>query len=125
MIVTTGNSPVSRNIEQQQYVSKVRISHSLGREFVLSAQKLLLPLLIATIQCIPLFDDGLIFSRRGRIGRGSRLFGCRKFRTTAVDAEQLLLKWDAHARMEWPRHIQLRSNLGVPLSDRWLAHAQH
>ena len=84
-----------------------------GMNLVLAALALLffLPLMILVALAIWCQDRGPVFFAHRRIGRDGRKFPCLKFRSMAIDAEELLqevLSSDAKARDEWERDHKLR-----------------
>lgn len=63
-----------------------------------------LPLFLLVAIAIKLADPGPVFFRHRRVGLGGKTFGCWKFRTMVVDAEQRLaaiLASDPEAAREW------------------------
>jgi exopolysaccharide production protein ExoY len=72
----------------------------------LLAVVLALPLFICIAMLVKLSGPGPIIYKHSRIGLGGRRFGCFKFRTMIVDAENalnVLLDVDPSARTEWER----------------------
>jgi exopolysaccharide production protein ExoY len=57
---------------------------------VLVGGLLLLPVLLAVALAVRITSPGPALFRQQRVGRGGRLFGCYKFRTMRVDAEEIL-----------------------------------
>ncbi len=55
---------------------------------------LLTPLFLVLAFLIWKEDGGPVFFRQNRVGRGGRDFGCWKFRTMVVDAEDQLARWE-------------------------------
>ncbi len=71
------------------------------------------PLLVIVAALVHLQDGGPVIFRQRRIGRGGRPFGCLKFRTMAVNAEQRLQDVLASCpvrRSEWEREHKLRDD---------------
>lgn len=69
-----------------------------------------LPLFLVIAVAITLTDKGPVFFRHRRVGLGGKTFGCWKFRTMVVDAEERLqdiLRKDPAARREWDEHQKL------------------
>jgi exopolysaccharide production protein ExoY len=72
---------------------------------------LLLPLLCLIAALIKLSDGGPVLYRHTRVGYGKRSFSCLKFRTMAVNADDLLQKHLAasdDARHEWEQLRKLK-----------------
>ena len=72
-----------------------------------------LPLMLITGLAVWLLDGGPILFKHRRIGRRGQPFGCLKFRTMRVDAEERLnelLSRDPAARQEWERDQKLRND---------------
>jgi lipopolysaccharide/colanic/teichoic acid biosynthesis glycosyltransferase len=70
-----------------------------------------LPLMLLTALAVLLQDGGPILFRHRRIGLDGQAFGCLKFRTMGVDAQERLaelLARSADAREEWARDQKLR-----------------
>jgi exopolysaccharide production protein ExoY len=84
------------------------------------------------LACLPAFlaiallvrrDGGPVFYAHPRIGRGGRPFGCLKFRSMVVDADQrlaALLEQDPAARAEWEACRKLRHDPRVTWIGRFL-----
>lgn len=73
----------------------------------------LAPLMLFVAALVHLQDGGPVIFRQRRVGRGGRPFSCLKFRTMAVDAEQILndvLRMSAQRRLEWEREHKLRND---------------
>lgn len=73
----------------------------------------LAPLLLLVAMMIKLRNPGPVFFAHRRLGRDGRSFGCLKFRTMVVDAEQrlaALIANDPVARAEWERDHKLRND---------------
>ncbi len=69
------------------------------------------PMLLLIALAIKLCDPGPVLVAHQRIGQGGRVFGCLKFRSMTVDADEQfrrLLESDAEARDEWARYRRLR-----------------
>jgi exopolysaccharide production protein ExoY len=87
---------------------------------------------VLVVVCAPLFlvitiillsDGGPPFFSQERVGRGGRRFGCYKFRTMVVDAEDRLarlLAEDPAARAEWNATQKLKNDPRVTGWGRWL-----
>ncbi|WBH18205.1 sugar transferase [Sphingomonas radiodurans] len=72
-----------------------------------------LPLMLVIATIIYVTDPGPVFFAHRRVGRGGRHFRCLKFRSMAVNAEELLaelLAKDAEARAEWARDHKLKND---------------
>jgi exopolysaccharide production protein ExoY len=72
---------------------------------------LLIPLILLVAAAIKLADRGPVLFRHRRIGRNGKPFYCLKFRTMAVNAEDLLqrhLACDPEAAREWAADHKLR-----------------
>ena len=72
-----------------------------------------LPLMILVATAIWCQDRGPVLFAHRRIGRDGRRFGCLKFRSMAIDAEERLhevLEADPQARAEWERDHKLRND---------------
>jgi lipopolysaccharide/colanic/teichoic acid biosynthesis glycosyltransferase len=72
-----------------------------------------LPLMVLVALAIWCQDRGPVIFAHRRIGRDGRKFPCLKFRSMAIDAEELLqevLSSDAEAREEWERDHKLRND---------------
>lgn len=68
-------------------------------------------------------DGGPAIFSHFRVGKGGRLFGCFKFRTMKVDAEEQLarlLKEDACAAEEWDRCRKLKNDPRITRVGAWL-----
>ena len=73
----------------------------------------LAPLMLFVAALVHLQDGGPVIFRQRRIGRGGRPFSCLKFRTMAVNAEQILndvLRSSPQRRGEWEREHKLRND---------------
>jgi exopolysaccharide production protein ExoY len=73
----------------------------------------LAPLLVLIVLAVKIEDPGPVFFSHRRIGRFGREFGCFKFRSMVVDAEQRLrdlLAVDSAARAEWALNRKLRDD---------------
>jgi lipopolysaccharide/colanic/teichoic acid biosynthesis glycosyltransferase len=82
-----------------------------------------LALPMAVIAFLVRLDGGPAFFSHSRVGRGGRLFGCLKFRTMQVDAEQRLhqlIEQDADARAEWFATRKLRNDPRITRIGRFL-----
>jgi lipopolysaccharide/colanic/teichoic acid biosynthesis glycosyltransferase len=69
------------------------------------------PMMLMIALAIKLFDPGPVLVAHQRIGQGGRVFGCRKFHSMTVDADERfrrLLESDAEALAEWARYRRLR-----------------
>jgi exopolysaccharide production protein ExoY len=83
----------------------------------------LAPLLLLIAALVAVTDPGPVFFGHMRIGRNGRLFRCWKFRSMAVDAEQLLrelLERDPEARLEWERDHKLRKDPRITAIGQFL-----
>lgn len=86
-----------------------------GIELTITALALIFvaPLLAVIALLVRLGDDGPVFYRQERIGRGGQPFNCLKFRTMAVDAEQRLqqlLAHDPQAAAAWSLDHKLKDD---------------
>lgn len=82
-----------------------------------------LPLMLAIVLALLLFDRGPIFFRHQRIGQHGKRFECMKFRTMRVDGDRVLaehLARDPAARHEWETTQKLRSDPRVTVIGRFL-----
>ncbi|MBF9234414.1 sugar transferase [Microvirga sp. BT350] len=80
------------------------------------------PLLIVVAAFVAM-DGGPILYRHKRIGAGGISFGCIKFRTMILDAEQCLeeyLSYHPEARIEWARERKLAFDPRVTAVGRFL-----
>jgi len=71
----------------------------------------LAPLLLVLAAAVRWQDGGPALFRQTRIGRDGKTFGCLKFRSMAVDAEERLhrlLDTDPEARVEWASQHKLK-----------------
>ena len=71
------------------------------------------PIFIIVVIALKIFAQGPIFFSHQRIGAGGQTFGCLKFRTMVVDAEdqlEELLKADPIARAEFERDSKLKND---------------
>lgn len=71
------------------------------------------PIFIIVVIALKIFAKGPIFFSHQRIGAGGQTFGCLKFRTMVVDAEdqlEALLKADPIARAEFERDSKLKND---------------
>lgn len=76
-----------------------------------AALLIVLPAMAFIFVLIRLSDGGPAIYRQRRVGRGGRPFGCLKFRTMVLDADERLahlLETDAEARTEWEATCKLR-----------------
>lgn len=83
----------------------------------------LLPVLLVVAASIFLLDPGPVIFRHERVGKGGRKFGCMKFRTMAVGADQKLeqyLRENAVARRQWLAERKLNPDPRVTPLGRWL-----
>lgn len=74
---------------------------------------MLLPLLLIIAVCIRLRDPGPVLFSHRRIGKDGQPFGCLKFRTMVVGAEQILarhLAENPEAAREWRETQKLRDD---------------
>lgn len=70
-----------------------------------------MPLMMLIAALVSIASPGPTLFVHRRLGRHGREFGCLKFRTMVVDAEDrlnALLESDPHARQEWAREHKLR-----------------
>lgn len=71
------------------------------------------PLMVFIAAAVYITDPGPVFFKQDRIGRDGKLFGCLKFRTMMVDAEDRLthlLASDPVAKRDWDRDHKLRND---------------
>jgi len=83
----------------------------------------LLPVIVATALIVLLQGPGPVLFIHRRIGRRGEPFGCLKFRTMAIDAQERLgelLATNAAAREEWARDQKLRDDPRVTRLGRFL-----
>ena len=81
------------------------------------------PLYLLIALAIRLDSPGPIFFIQKRMGQGREVFGCRKFRTMAIDAEerlQRLFQVDIEAKREFERDFKLKNDPRVTRVGRWL-----
>lgn len=89
------------------------VAQALKRAFDIAAASLALVFLSPALLIIAALirrDGGPVLFRQPRAGRAGSVFGCLKFRTMAVDAEQRLeslLAEDPHASAQWERYQKL------------------
>lgn len=82
-----------------------------------------LPLLLLIALIVGITDPGPVIFAQRRVGRGGYSFGCLKFRTMVVDADerlQALLEIDPAAREEWARTQKLRNDPRITKVGRFL-----
>jgi lipopolysaccharide/colanic/teichoic acid biosynthesis glycosyltransferase len=123
------NSPLNRAIPQKLLscdVSRSRISPFLKRlidlTVSLSTLVIFLPLLAALIVVVSL-DGGPAFYVQSRVGRGGRIFRCRKFRTMVLNADEKLrnlLATDEEARREYTTFWKLKDDPRITRVGRFL-----
>ncbi|WP_333473788.1 sugar transferase [Sphingomonas radiodurans] len=90
-----------------------RITRMMDLAVALIALAFFLPLMLVIATIIYVTDPGPVFFAHRRVGRGGRHFRCLKFRSMAVNAEELLaelLAKDAEARAEWARDHKLKND---------------
>ncbi len=83
----------------------------------------LAPLFAAIAFAIKRYDGGPVFFRHTRIGRGRTRFGCMKFRTMAVDADDRLARWRSENPAlyeEFLKTFKLRDDPRVTSPGKWL-----
>lgn len=83
----------------------------------------LAPLLIFIALACRVSDPGPVFFAHSRCGRGGKMFGCLKFRSMVVDADQrldALLASDAGARAEWTATHKLTNDPRITPLGRFL-----
>ena len=71
------------------------------------------PMFLLVALAIKLFDPGPVLFAHKRLGQGGTSFGCLKFRSMTVDADQRLrrlLETDGGARAEWGQYHKLRND---------------
>ena len=81
------------------------------------------PLLLLIAAAIYFDSPGTVVFKHTRIGKGGKPFGCYKFRTMCVDADEKLaelLAKDAVAREEWERDFKLKDDLRVTKVGKFL-----
>jgi len=89
------------------------VSRCLDIAVALLALAFIIPLLATIAIAIKLADGGPVLFSHRRIGRDGRPFGCLKFRSMVVDAEERLarlLAVDELARQEWLQDHKLRDD---------------
>lgn len=96
---------------------KAGVSEGLKRSFdigaVAVALLLFLPLIVTLIALLMLAQGRPVIYRHSRMGRGGKPFHCFKFRTMAIDGDDLLrrhLAADPVARMEWEATRKLKDD---------------
>ncbi|MBX7201298.1 MAG: sugar transferase [Rhodospirillaceae bacterium] len=105
-------------ITDRALIRKVRAANGAAKRafdlFVAGAVLVfLLPLFLTVALLIKLNDNGPVFYQHKRVGRQGRRFGCLKFRTMAIDAEERLahiLLTDPQAAQEWEACQKLRQD---------------
>ena len=83
----------------------------------------LAPLMLLIAMAVFITDPGPIFFAQRRIGHGGVYFRCFKFRSMAVDAEQLLadlIARDPEARAEWSKNHKLKNDPRVTAVGNFL-----
>jgi exopolysaccharide production protein ExoY len=108
--IAAGRFPLSPDVE----VARTNeINHVVKRAFDIAISSLLLVIIfpiLLLLSIIVRLDGGPAFFRHSRIGINSRPFGCLKYRTMSVNAEQDLVSYLAanpHAAMEWAAQRKL------------------
>ena len=96
-----------------------------GFDIIFSLTVLLLssPLMLLIMLCIKLDSKGPIFYRHRRITATGREFGCLKFRTMVVDADQKLddlLEKDPALAREWKKNFKLKKDPRITRVGRFL-----
>lgn len=84
----------------------------------------LMPLLAVIAWCVKRCDGGPVFFVQTRVGRYGREFGCIKFRTMALDAEEQLRRWKQEKSPIYDEYVRsnfkLRNDPRVTPVGRWL-----
>ena len=106
-------SPV--RVAAPETVLRHSLSASRFLDIMIAAVALLVfaPLLTVVIIAICVSDPGPIFFAHKRLGQNGKVFGCLKFRSMVVDAQQRLerlLTINPAARAEWERDHKLRDD---------------
>jgi undecaprenyl-phosphate galactose phosphotransferase len=81
------------------------------------------PIWVAIMLAIKLHDRGPIFYWQNRVGRHGRIFPCIKFRTMAVNADEVLERWreeEPEIYAEFLCAYKLRSDPRVTRPGKWL-----
>lgn len=89
----------------------------------LAGMIVILPVCAVIAAAIKLDSPGPIFFAHQRIGRDGKTFPCYKFRTMAVNAQELLEKYlasDPAIRQEWERDFKLKDDPRVTRVGRFL-----
>jgi exopolysaccharide production protein ExoY len=99
------------------------LKRSLDIVVSISAIIFLSPLLAMVALAVKLSDGGPAFYAHSRVGYGGRTFGCLKFRTMCIDAEDRLqeyLQANSEAAMEWENTQKLKHDPRVTAIGRAL-----
>lgn len=89
------------------------LAQIIDRSGAFIALVLLAPLMIIIALVLKIVSRGPVFFEQARVGRGGRMFLCRKFRTMSVDAEDRLAKLlatDTQARLQWDQDHKLKDD---------------
>jgi exopolysaccharide production protein ExoY len=104
----------------------LNLAKAIKRGFDLGAASVLLllsiPLFIA-IAAVVAIDGGPIFFRHWRVGKDGKTFGCLKFRTMIIGAEECLDEYLSHhsaAQLEWAKERKLSFDPRVTSVGRFL-----
>lgn len=87
---------------------------------------LLLPVMVFAALAVAVTSPGPIIFKQARIGMNGRSFGCYKFRTMRVDAEEhlaTLLETKAELRKEWNSFQKLKRDPRITEVGRFLRHS--
>lgn len=97
-----------------------RIADILGAIFLVA---LFAPLWLVIAVAIKMHDGGSVFFVQRRVGRKGGEFGCIKFRTMAVDANERLLQWkqeNPELYAEYLRTFKLQDDPRITRLGKWL-----
>lgn len=96
-----------------------------GLDIIISSLAILIifPVIMLISILILIFDPGPVFFAHNRVGRGSRMFPCLKFRTMVTDSAARLeaaLAADPELRDEWSRTQKLKNDPRITLIGSFL-----
>jgi len=106
----------------------VKSQHRAAKRFLdvaiaVSALLILAPVMVAIYLAIKMSDRGPALFKQERIGLGGQTFGCFKFRSMVLNADEALLQHlasNAEARLEWERDHKLTDDPRVTQIGRFL-----
>ncbi len=113
--------PPARCPESSHYPRRLKRFFDLV--FSLASLPVIIPLGLLAAACIKLDSRGPVLVKLDRLGREGGVFGQYKFRTMAVDAEQLLqqlLESDPEIREEFETTFKIKNDPRVTRVGRWL-----